>query len=414
MAPVAMTTRRGRGRPSKPPATTFAVWFDKLLTSRHVSRMWLAKTLCVAPATISRFIEGKLNPLRVFTEYDVMNALELSATKRRTFIRLAIHAGIALYAGPQVARYRQVDFDLANAHADELQHALTRGEVHAVAENAQQYFNRLMNQYPEHKDARVATIQLRFGFLLGAAQEASLPWFQRSHATIATYTRMEDEILSAFDFNTFIPARANLLERRAPLWREIQRFEEGLLEFDDALFFARDEHDPALLVTLCRNRAHISAVTGDRKTWEKDLAHALRYTQKLPSPLREEHMALVGYSRAEGFKRLAYSTLPGLSLAQRERYARQAYQTFIDVRHLEETQWQAHGILAGVSDAQCLVWLDPRAALDRLHQLRTPALQSYPSLITKIERAEQFAWQRLAATRGTAEFRFDLDEQYRR
>jgi hypothetical protein len=413
MAPVAMAARRGRGRPPKPPTTHFAVWFDNVLRSKHVTRMWLAEKLSVSPESISRFVEGKMNPLRLFTHYDIMDVLELSATKRRTFIRLAVHAGIALYAGPHVGKFGKDDLEYAQKRAEELQHDLMHGLAPSVRVEAQKTFDRLMQHYPEHKDEQVATIQLRYGFLLGAAQEASLPWFQRPQATIETYTRMQDEILSAFDFTTFIPARASLLERRAPLRREAGHYEEGILEFDDALFFARDEHDPTLIVTLYRNRAHISAVTGDRKTWEEDLTRALNYAQRLRSPLREEQIALVGYSRAEGFKRLAYGTSASISLAQREKYARQAYQEFLKVQHLEATQWEAHGILAAVSDAQCLIWLDPRAALQRLQQVRIPAQQTYPSLIAKIDLAESFAWQRLNATRRIAEFRFDLDERYR-
>jgi hypothetical protein len=65
-------------------------------------------------------------------------------------------------------------------------------------------------------DKELATMQLRFGILLGQAQEAVHPWYQRCAIALHTYKHVQERILSRFPLNTFQADYAMLCALRAP------------------------------------------------------------------------------------------------------------------------------------------------------------------------------------------------------
>jgi hypothetical protein len=275
-------------------------------------------------------------------------------------------------------------------------------------EHAQRWYDRLALLGVPASDERLADAKARVGLLLGAAQEAAIPWYRRARVTITTYSRVEADAVFPFPLQRRAHVSARLLERRAPLYREIGDLQRSAAQFDDALYWVGWTEDDALRVTVYRARAHVWAVQGDERRWRLDLDAACRYAERMRGPQREVMRGLVVYAEAEGLKRLAYH--PRMARDERGRlaYAQQALDCFVRARHLAETEWYAHAVLAGVSEAQCLVWVDPEEAARRAAVMRAETVQIYPSLAQKVERTLGFAEFRLRQPRGADPLVFNL------
>lgn len=407
------TTRRGR--PYVSSTTALGAFIRKCLAKQRVTQKCIAPQLGMTPSRLSRLIAGKVTFTRPIATERWCRVLGLDEMNRKQFLELvaAAAASFALASGgtpvtvPSVRKHH-LDLDLANDLATTLQRLLEHGEAQYVLETAQHWFNAITEQFSMTRDPHIARTQVRFGLLLGNAQEAAFPWFQRPRITINTYTALIEKILPGFPLQSFATERARILERRAPLNREHAQYAQSLADFDEALDLLRDQHNPELTITLFRNRAHIFAVLGNESKWMRDIQLAARVAGRLPEQSQRLHMDLLNYSQAEGYKRLAFTSYKPLAIQQREHYARQALAWFQNASPLKVSHTASHGVLADISEAQAMIWLDPQAAQVKLASLRTAADRIYPSLLAKIAHSEHYAQQRLLTKDNQDELFFDI------
>lgn len=389
---AALAARRPRGRPTKAVRTPLANFLIAELANRRLTRHQLAAALQVDAAAISRLINGQTKTITAFSADDLCRALELHAVKRRRLLALVAGAGIAFAARITLLRHTSTLIDLAGDHLETLYRLLESGQAAFVAAEAGRWYQRLLQEYPETTDPQIATLQARFGMLHGIGQESSVPWRRRSGIVLASYTDVLERIVYAMPLSARAVVHVNLLERRAPIYRELRRYDAGLRDFDDAIALLPYLHDPALHVTLWRNRAHISAVQGNEQRWLQDVQRARAAAERLTGELRTAQLGLVDYSLAEGYKRLA---LFASDAAIRRRYSQQALDLFAAGEVNQHFYWRLHGLVAGVSAAQCLLWIDPHETIARLEALTAQADTLYPAWLDKIHHALQAARRRL-------------------
>lgn len=395
-----------RGRPSSVAATPLENFVEQLLESQSKTRTQLAEALHVHPSTVTRFLRGAISEIDAFSGDDVVHFLGLSAVQRRQFLKLVAEAGITFIA-PATRASGTIVLELLDRYADSLYHNLDSGEATYVFHQARSVARLLQARFPESDDPEIVRRQLHFGVLQANAQESHFPWYQRAARTIVVHNTLIDRVLVRFpERGPLAQEFARIYERRAPLFRELQRYDESLEDFGHALELTRYFDDPEMAITLLRNRAHVHAVLGNERAWLMDLEHAQRLAEHLAGEQRIFHQGLIEYSRAEGYKRLAYLQYPSLSWQRRLSYAQRALDCFARSQVVVQGARFGHYVLADVSAAQTLIWLDPTDALARFATLKTRASRA---LLDKIDRSEQFARQRLAARRSNSEIILDLD-----
>jgi DNA-binding Xre family transcriptional regulator len=409
-APIATSaSSQRRGRPAGKPATALRLWVEARLAIQKRKSSDLARALHVSAGTITRFLNGDSQVVRAFTSDAICRALELNAMNRRTFLRIVAEAGVTFATASPALRYDGLDIESELDLAEALNKLVDVGDPHFVKEKAEHHYAKLMARYADTSDERIARAQIRFGLLLGISQERVLPWFQRSKKAIITYSHVEDAIIARFPANAFLTEYAEVFERRAPLLRGLGQHEKSDFQYTLGLDLARAGRDALREATLLRNEAHMYAITGDEKTWEKLLQQSADIIGRLPQSEREMFTQLVLYSRAEGYKRLAFTSAANLGKAMRERYALAGYDAFEESQERLQTHTLAHHLLSRISQAQCLVWLDPRAAIALATSVEAPIRQSYPALLAKMQRVLDFAYERLSRCYKDPLPIFDLD-----
>ncbi len=328
----------------------------------------------------------------------------MKGMKRRDFLKLARDmSACAVIPGamrsmgtnaPLLMKYSLVDLDHAEYTVSELQNHFHRGNASYVLKEAKRYLRQLEQTPLPAEITRATEIQMRFYMLLARAQECLLPWYERVSPTIGTYDYIEAAILSKLPQSSYPRHHAQLLARRAPLYRESGNMGKSLEQFTLALNHCHNEvADTELLVELYYSRAHIWAIKGDERLWQIDLQRAKEYAQKA-GHASSNLLRLAMYTEGEGYKRLAFNKRLDITKDRRAWCATQGIARF-QYSHLEKSQWVGHAILNQVAEAQCLILLEPEEAIRRAESLRGEAQRLYPSIVQKIDRTINAARQHL-------------------
>ena len=406
-----------RGRRATTPSTPLGMFIQSRLDRAGMTRTNLAKRLRVSSSTIGRLLNGDTRVVQRMSAESICTALELDEIDRRSFLKLASAASASAFAFatgavPSKLSKDAIDLDLANDHADALSRLIDQGDVRFVMESAQRWYDRLL-QKPLSKDQYYAATQIRFGILLGASQEFVLPWYQRSQAAIQTYNSVEHEVILRFDLRTFRQEYANLISHRAPLYREIGRYDESSLQFEDGIYLVKTVDDPLLRANLFRSRIHVNAIQGNTLQWSRELDEARKDALLIGPAYRNEVAGLLDYVEGEGYKRFAYNVRKDLSVRVRKEYAERALQSFAKSRSGTENYARVHTMLRMVSEAQCLIWIDTHEAIRHVELLRMEAELEFPALIEKINRVVFFAQQLLNSQKSDLPLQFNLDNRYK-
>lgn len=360
-----------------------------LLDEQDMSRRDLAEALDIQESTVSRIMSGAHATTYAISAEGISAALGLGGIARREFLKRAAELGtFALVRGvaaPSVLRHGSFDFtrfDHELRHADQL---LQKGDARLAMERARALDNiiRAAPFLPTHKAAAIRRIET--AMLVGRSQEAIYPWGERTLHAIQTYERIGTTILGRFAPSEMPLQYAVLYERQAPLYRELGNYSESIRYFTLAIeVFMRYIDDVGLLVALFRNRAHVWAVQGEEMPWQRDI-HAAELAASRASPEQRRRLeGLILYSKAEGYKRLAGRVAPTDTGRQRQ-YARAALDHFDKARFVADYELAPHRLLAGVSEAQSLIWLDADEAIRWARIWRVSAERIYPSLVKKID-----------------------------
>lgn len=292
-----------------------------------------------------------------------------------------------------------VDLDLVEDYIDALSTLLAKGEAYYVMHASQKLYHQFVQDNLSAKDIQLADIHLKLGFLVAAAQEYALAWYQRDKAVVQTYNHMENTILHQFEGNRYFQqAHARLFAKRGRQHRVLWRFDLCEKECEDGLALTSEFDDYSLRTHFFCERAHIEATRGDQVLWMNKLEAARTGVLNMPPIEREKALKQISYMQGEGYKRFAFHTQKAFSLAQREKYAN------LSLNHI--TQWDGTTIelpgfetcVANISRAQCFILLDPEQAIAMAEQQKTLAEQRYPALLAKIYRIVFLAQQRMEMT----------------
>jgi hypothetical protein len=398
-----------RGPKAKIPTTEFGLFVQQHLDTMNITRAELAKRLKVSAATVVRMLNGDTSVIQRVRPENICEALGLDEMNRRKFLEIASAASFALATGrvaPEVIVRHKTDIDLVDDHLKTLQYLLDQGgQAQHVGESAQLWSNRLLQEYPDTKDVRVAKAQVRSGLLLGNAQELVLPWYQRTDA-IETYNAIEENIISRFPLNTFQEERATLLSHRAPRYRELGDHRKSLLEYDDGIDVVRKINNPSLRSTLFRLRVHSHAILGNEFEWRRLLDEAYKDVEYLAPAYRDGTRAMLINMEAEGYKRLAFNPRKELSRQMRAGYVQKSLQSFqyfqeigernpqslhLAIQMSTERSLQIHFCAAQVSEAQALILIDPEAAIQMIEKMWSNTSTFYPALLPKMRDILRFA-----------------------
>jgi transcriptional regulator with XRE-family HTH domain len=394
---VGMKHADERGRKAVEPATDVGKFLAKQLKAKEMKRSDLARAVGVVPSTITRLMKGEIAILRKDTKERICKELDLddaaclefdSLTTKEPQARIWVH------------KFSHIDLDKLTIGLQELQSLYEKGRVEYVWLEAHRFYLLLKKAGFSKKESRAIELQWRFGMLSGSANEAVLAWEERVSPTINFYTLIENEI-----YSREVPPQqadiyiAHIKARRAPLYRQLEQYQNSLDEFSEALdvyiHHTDTSEDRRLLVELYYSRAHVYAVLGQKELWERDIKLAEMHAREEKDEMRRrELVGLVIYTQGEGYKRLAFNDLRFFSKEARIEFAQKGLECF-KISHMEESKWVGHGILNGVARAQCLAFIDPAAALKEAERLRNDALQRYPSIVQKIDRIMDYAHERL-------------------
>jgi hypothetical protein len=298
---------------------------------------------------------------------------------------------------PQTSK--SVDLDLIENYIDALSTLLAKGEAYYVMHASQKLYHQFVQENLSAEDIRLADIHLKLGFLVAAAQEYALAWYQRDKAVVQTYNHMEHTILHQFDGNRYFQqAYARLLAKRGRQHRVLWRFDLCEKECEDGLALTNEFDDYSLRTHFFCERAHIEATRGDQVLWMNKLEAARTGALNMPPIEREKALKQINYMQGEGYKRFAFHTQKAFSFAQREKYAK------LSLNYI--TQWDGTSIelpgfetcVANISRAQCFILLDPGQAIALAEQQKLLAEQRYPALLAKIYRIVFLAQQRIEMT----------------
>ncbi len=315
-----------------------------------------------------------------------------------------------------VTRYSGICLDLAESYIATLRSELYQGKAHFVMTEAEKWYRKLTSNDLPDMDKELATMQLRFGILLGQAQEAVHPWYQRCTIALHTYDQVEDRILSRFPLNSFQADNALLHALRAPLYREIGEFEKSVAEFNDGCDYAEKIGDLFLETMLVRKLAHLWIVRGDETKWLGAIDRARK-----KSCNSQLHSCLVEAACAGGYRRLAYDPRISLSESTRKQYAQRAIDLFKQAQAPYPDSWRPdtgligpdeHPLHFAVLRAQCFVWIDPYETSRLIDELRPQAALLCPALLAKMDFTVRCAKKMLARRRHDPVPVFNLDAKY--
>lgn len=324
---------------------------------------------------------------------------------------------------PVLMRYGSICLELAESRIGDLQRELYQGKAPDVVKEAQQWYSKLTRAGLPETDPYIAATQIRFGLLLGQAQEATLPWYQRCKAVIHAYNDVEERIILRFPLNRFQADYARLLALRAPMYRELGQFDESVAQFKDGLSYTERIDNPFLKAALLRDSAHLRAVQGNETSWSYAIEEALRHAARVRGPDGERIYSLLKDTQGNGYKRLAYNPRIPLPESTRRKYAQLALDCFREAQASSVSRWltdtsavvvDGHPLIAALSVAQCFVWIDPYKTLHLLEKLRTKATRFLPSLLAKIDYTDYCAKQCLAWRSSDPLPVFNLDAKYTR
>src|SRR5260370_31990063 len=232
---------------------------------------------------------------------------------RREFLKLAgLGTGIILAAAtdttpserntiPVLMRYGSISLELAESRIADLQGELYRGKAPDVLKEAQHWYSKLTHMGLPETDPYIATAQIRFGILLGQAQETTLPWYQRCKAAIRTYNDVEERIILRFPLNRFQADYARLLALRAPMYRELGQYDESATQFKDGFSYAERIDNPFLRAALLRDSAHLRAVQGDETGWLHAIEEALHHTARVIGSDGARDYSLLKHTQGNGY-----------------------------------------------------------------------------------------------------------------
>jgi transcriptional regulator with XRE-family HTH domain len=315
-----------------------------------------------------------------------------------------------------ITRYSGICLDLAESHIATLRSELYQGKALFVMTEAEKWYRKLTSSDLPDIDKELATMQLRFGILLGQAQEAVHPWYQRCTIALHTYDQVEDRILARFPLNSFQADYALLHALRAPLYREIGEFEKSVAEFNNGCDYAEKMGDLFLETMLVRKLAHLWIVRGDETKWER----AIERSRKKSSN-SQLHSCLVEAACAGGYRRLAYNPWIQLPESIRKHHAERAIDLFKQAQALYPDPWRSdtgligpdeHPLHLAVLRAQCFVWIDPYETLRFIEELRPQAALLCPALLAKMDFTVRCAKKMLARRTHDPVPVFNLDAQY--
>src|SRR5260370_37572364 len=200
-----------------------------------------------------------------------------------------------------------LDLDLVDQYTGALSRLLTKGEAQYVMHASQNLYNKLIQEYPSSRDTHLAGTQLRLGMLVGAAQEYSLPWYQRDQAVMQTYNHIEANVFGKVDVkNTFSHEYARLLAKRGRQYRVLWQFEGCEKECEDGISSLGEIDDFALRTHFLCKRAHIEATRGDELLWMRKLEEARRGVLGMDLTAHEKALTHVDYMIVETCQRIAF------------------------------------------------------------------------------------------------------------
>jgi transcriptional regulator with XRE-family HTH domain len=315
-----------------------------------------------------------------------------------------------------VIKYNGICLDLAESYIATLRSELYQGKAHFVMTEAEKWYRKLTSSDLPDMGKELATMQLRFGILLGQAQEAVHPWYQRCTIALHTYDQVEDRILSRFPLNSFQADYALLHALRAPLYREIGEFEKSVAEFNDGCDYAEKRGDLSLETMLVRKLAHLWIVRGDETKWLRAIDRS-----REKSSNSQLHSCLVEVACAGGYRRLAYNPWIQLPESMRKQYAERAIDIFKQAQAIYPDSWRPdtgligpdeHPLHIAVLRAQCFVWIDPHETLRLIEELRPQAALLCPALLAKIDFTAWCAKKMLARRTHDPVPVFNLDAKY--
>jgi transcriptional regulator with XRE-family HTH domain len=386
-----------RGRKGVEPVTDVGRFLAEHLRAKGMKRSDLARAAGVVPSTVTRLMQGDIAVIRQDTKERICRELDLDDAARIEFDRLTTKEPRATI---WVHKFSHIDLDKLTISLQELQGLYEKGRVEYVWLEAHRFYLLLKKAEFSKKESRAIELQWRFGMLGGSANEAVLAWEERVSPTINFYTLIESEI-----YSREVPPQqadiyiAHIKARRAPLYRQLEQYQNSLNEFSEALdvyiHHTDTSEDRRLLVELYYSRAHVYAVLGQKELWERDIKLAEMHAREEKDEMRRrELVGLVIYTQGEGYKRLAFNDRRFFSREAKIEFAQKGLECF-KISHMEESKWVGHGILNGVARAQCLAFIDPAAALKEAERLRNDAVQRYPSIVQKIDRIMDYAHERL-------------------
>jgi len=325
------------------------------------------------------------------------------SAKRATLRHIAVLLGAMVSSSPILGSStwlrsqpsHSLDLEILEQFIDALSVLLAKGEAHYVMHTSQSLYRQFV-QEDLSNDIRLADIYLRLGFLVAAAQEYTLAWYQRDHAVIQTYDHLENTILRRFENDQhFREAYARLLAKRGRQHRVLWLFDLCEKECEDGLALTNDLDNYSLRTHFLCERAHIEATRGNESAWIRKLEAARSGVLLMPPLERQKALHQINYMQGEGYKRFAFHTQKDFSLLQREKYAQIAlgYITQWDGATIEVPGFET--VVASISRAQCFILLDPEQAINLVNQQKTFVEQHYPTLLAKVYRVLSLAQQRL-------------------
>lgn len=384
--------RKATGRPTHESASPVGLLIEPLLSERGVTRSALAHALGVRESTVTRMMSGAQATSHVISAQGVSAALGLDGMTRRRFLEQALALGaFALasgHAAPPALRYSGVDLAQFDEELASVGRLLDTGIVAEGLTRARALYHAILKAPFARTHQAAAQRRIDAALTLGRAQEAGLPWgVQRTGPAVQTYNHVDREILSRFAISPFAHYYARLLERRAPLYRELEDYAESIRQFTYAIDLCMPYVDDlALLSTLYRSRAHVWAVQGREREWRRDIESALRVANRAPSDARRHIEGLILYSEAEGYKRLAGS-VPPYDYRRQRAYAQAALSSFSAARAMTLDLGETHTILLDVSLAQSHLWLDADESARLAEATKARARAYFPALLHKSELA---------------------------
>ncbi|RAQ98122.1 hypothetical protein A4R35_21455 [Thermogemmatispora tikiterensis] len=332
---------------------------------------------------------------------------------RRELLRALHRMAVALGAGavgtsellqaskelrqPVALSKASLDLDLLSLLLNSLEKLLQQGEHQYVLTVTQSLYERWLAAPDLRDDTEMASWELRLGLLMACALEYVLSWYQRAQRLIDFYDELEGRFLRVGNLKKDKERlhAAQLLARRGRHQRVLWHFDEAEQACQEGLQLLQGQELSPLWTHFLCEYAHLAATRGDENLWLQRLDAARSSVLALPGSERAKALNQITYMQGEGYKRLAFHLRKPLALARREQAARLAYQLFQEWNGLTIELPGFESLVMQVSRAQCLILLDPAAAIEEAQRLILVVQDHYPTLLGKLSRLIWLAEQRL-------------------